>query len=102
METAARAAAFVPGSAGCGALAVDLQVIPPLFVVEFIAEALAHDGDAAAEDLVDGGVEAADVVVGERRALAEGVDAGLEQDLVGVGIPDAGDELVVGEDVLDM
>src|SRR5262245_5446950 len=102
VQPAPRTAAFVLIRAGLRPLPVDLEVLPPLLVVEFVAEVLAQDRDAAVEGLVDRAVQASDVIVVHGAALAERIQPRLEQDLVRVRVSDSGDELVVGKDVLDL
>ena len=96
VRAAARAASFARAP-----LAVHLQVVAPLLVVQLLAEVLPQDRDRPLQRRADRAIERADLVVRQRRALAEGVDARFEEDLVRVRVADAGDELQVREDVLD-
>ena len=54
------------------------------------------------QDGVHAVVEGLDFIVAEGCAAAEGVDAGVEEDFVGVGVAYAGEEGVGDEDALDL
>ena len=47
-------------------------------------------------------VQGVDLLVGQRRTLAERQEAGRMEDLVGIGVTDAGDKLLVAEQVLQL
>ena len=87
--------------AGLAALVVDGEEVAEL-VVDLVAHALAHLSDGIEHDGAGTLVDAAEFVVGEGAALLEGIDAGVEQDLVGVGVADAGDDAATGEHALDL
>src|SRR3990170_8818242 len=87
--------------AGLAALAVDLEPLPWL-EVDLVAHEAAHDADGLDQHRAHRLVEVLDLLWLERGAGAIGIDAGREEDLVGVGVAYAGEEGLVREDVFDL
>ena len=113
MEAAAarEGAAANGGAAGAAGLAgalVDVEaVLETAGQAVDVAVAFVFGGGAAAfdtfgEDLADGVIEAVAHGSSEAGGAASGPEAGAEADLVGVDLADAGDDVLVHEDVLQL
>jgi hypothetical protein len=70
--------------------------------VDGLAHALAKDPYGIPEHFIHGRVEAGDLAVIKAGAPPEGIDTCAPADLIGVGVTDAGDKALVGEDALDL
>ncbi len=65
--------------------------------VDVVAQGAAAMVDGAAENQLDGAVEAEDLVASQSVAGDRGVDSAVEEGFIGVDVADAGDEALVEE-----
>src|SRR3990172_7211382 len=87
--------------AGLPAAQVDGEEVARL-AMDVVAHLLANFVDRVGQGLAHGLMEADDLVGRQRRPLAIGIQPRLPQDLIGVGIADAGDERRPRQDALDL
>ncbi len=87
--------------AGLAAPVVYGQKIPHL-VVDLLAHVLAHGVHGVQDHLTAGVVDAAQLIVGQRLALLERIHAGVEQNLIGVSVADAGHDTPASQHALDL